>query len=333
MDNPVTTSVARAFHDSLTLSESERELYRRIAGGEFVHERTPELDRLLGLGLVIREPLQDGRYLPVPTGRIARRLLATESDVLEQSVARLAEIPALVADLRSMNPREAPQGDAVVQWLDGVDAVNEAIATAADAATTEILAAQPGERPRKVLEKSMFRDADALRRGVAMRTLYHVSARSNPAVRQRVDVMSPVGGQYRTRSAMFQRCVVIDRRWAVVGDHAEGRPPADGAYVFRSPAISAFIADAFDLEWTRAEEWYADGGEGDTVTTPIQRTILRELHSGQDQQQVAKLLGYSTKTVNTHLRRLCTRLELKTVYQLMAWWGSSAASAERELDD
>lgn len=34
----------------------------------------------------------------------------------------------------------------------------------------------------------MFRDADALQRGVAMRTLHHVSARSNPAVWQRVDV-------------------------------------------------------------------------------------------------------------------------------------------------
>lgn len=332
MHNSDTTSAAHAFHDSLTLSESERHLYRRIARAELVPERTPELDRLLGLGLIIREPLQDGRYLRVPVSRVVQRLFAAESSALEQSVARLAQIPDLAAELRSVHPHEAPQGDTGVQWLDGVDAANEAIATAADAATTEILAAQPGERPRKVLEKSMFRDADALRRGVAMRTLYHVSARSNPAVRQRVDVMNPLGGQYRTRTAMFQRCVVIDRRWAMVGDHAEGRPPVAGAYVFRSPAVCAFIADAFDLEWTRGEEWYDDAGEGDTVTTPIQRTILRALHDGQAQQQVATQLGYSTKTINTHLRRLCADLDLQTVYQLMAWWGSPAASVERELD-
>ncbi|MFD9863495.1 helix-turn-helix transcriptional regulator [Streptomyces alboflavus] len=332
MDNPVVTSTAQALHDSLAMSERERELYQHIADGGLVHRRTPELDKLLALGLVIREPLQEGRYLLVPVGRVARRLLKTESDALGQSVARIAEIPALIADLRSMNPRDEPRGETAVQWLDGVDAVNEAIATAVDAATTEILAAQPGERPRTVLEKSMYRDADALRRGVAMRTLYHVSARSNPAVRQRVDIMSPLGGLYRTRSAMFMRCVVMDRRFAVVADHAEGRVVTAGGYVVRSPAVCAFIADYVELEWARAEDWYTDAPESGTVTTQIQRTILRMLHSGHDQQQAASLLGYSTKTVNTQLRRLCARLELKTVYQLMAWWGSAAASAERELD-
>ncbi|TGB14396.1 helix-turn-helix domain-containing protein [Streptomyces sp. MZ04] len=333
MEKPGASSTPYFAQDSLTLTDGDRELYRRIAGGEHVTERMPELDRLLALGLIIREPLQVGRYLPVPLERAERRLLASEREALEQSVDRLGELPSLFEDLRSLSPRLNEQAaNADVQWLAGVDAVNEAISNAADEASVEMLAAQPGERPRNELQKSMSRDAEALRRGVGMRTLYHVSARSNPAVRQRVDVMDPLGGQYRTRGQMFMRCVVIDRKFAVVEDHADGRPASDGGYVFRSPAICAYIADAFDLEWTRAEEWYTEAAEQETVTTQIQRTILRELCVGQDQQQIAKQLGYSSKTINVHLHNLRKRLDFQTLYQVVHWWASPAASLERELD-
>lgn len=320
-------------HDTFTLNDGERELYQRIAAGEHVTERVPELDRLLTLGLVIREPLQVGRYLPVPLERAAWRLLSSEREALEQSVARVAELPSLISDLRSLHPRLSEQAaGADVQWLNGVDAVNEAISNAADEASIEMLAAQPGERPRNELQKSMSRDADALRRGVGMRTLYHVSARTNPAVRQRVDIMDPLGGRFRTRGQMFMRCVVIDRKFAVVADHAEGRPASEGGYVFRSPAVCAYLADAFDLEWTRAEEWYTEAAEQETVTTQIQRTILRELCTGGDQQQIAKQLGYSSKTINVHLHNLRKRLDFQTLYQVVHWWASPAAGRERELD-
>ncbi|MEV0438991.1 hypothetical protein AB0I84_07795 [Streptomyces spectabilis] len=332
MDNEAVTSAAHALHGSLTLTDGDRTLYRHIADGGFIEKRTPELDKLLALGLIIREPLQEGRYLTVPVEHVTERVFTAESEALQQSVARLAEVPELLADLRTMQSREAPRGETAVQWLEGVDAVNEAIATEVDAANTEILAAQPGERPRTVLKKSMYRDADALRRGVVMRTLYHASARSNGAVRERVAVMAPLGGVYRTRNAMFMRCVVIDRRVAVIADHAKERPVSAGGYVIRSSAVAAFIANAFDLEWARAEPWYTEVPEQGSMTTPLQRTLLRMLFNGQDQQQAASALGYSTKTVNKQLRALCLDLGFKTVYQLMAWWGSPAASSERELD-
>ncbi|MEV8413122.1 LuxR C-terminal-related transcriptional regulator [Streptomyces niveus] len=218
-------------------------------------------------------------------------------------------------------------------YIAGLDAANRQIGEAAEGAR-ELLAAQPGLRTRRHLADAVNRDLNALARGVSIRTLYHVSARTNPDVRERVAIMGPKGALFRTLARPFLRALVFDRKIAFFSDHLEGRPDSAGVWMVRDSAVCAYLAESFEQEWILGQEWHAPerpGGvtAGSAVSTQLQRSILRALVSGQDQQQIATALGYSSRTINVHLTNLRTELGYETVYQLIHWW---ATSPERDLD-
>ncbi|MFJ7208208.1 LuxR C-terminal-related transcriptional regulator [Streptomyces sp. NPDC098789] len=315
-------------------SESDLRIYQLIAAGEPLGEQSmPAVERLLAMALIIPEPFQSSGFMVVDPDQVEARLRAAAHRQLEQL---LGGIPSLVAELqaRQVSGIEARAG-AVSVFVEGVDAVNGAIAQAVDGAQREILSSQPGPRPRAVLQLSVDRDRNAVERGVDLRVLYSASSRANRATGERVTDLSAIGAEFRTLSGRFLRAIVVDRELAIVEDSADGRPSAEGAYVVRDRAAVGYIAESFALDWERAIEWHSVDPlvpPGQAITTPLQRTVLNGLRSGQDQQQIAKSLGYSGKTVGTALGDLRTKLGLRTVYQLMVWWMGPEGLAEQELD-
>ncbi|WP_405796074.1 LuxR C-terminal-related transcriptional regulator [Streptomyces sp. NBC_01506] len=317
--------------DSILPPES-RALYARLVAGETVRSPDePGMAPLLALGAVLAEPL--GGHVPVSLDRLERRLRASVQGELARTAARLEEIPAVLGELRSHQPSMVESLRAGSQYIFGVRAANRQIGESAEEAR-ELLAAQPGHRTRFVLTEAYNRDLAALSRGVRFRTLYHVSARTNPLVRERVAVMGPKGALFRTLARPFMRMLVFDRKVAFFSDHLDGRPDSAGAWMVRDPAVCAHLAEAFEKEWTLGQEWHtserpAEVTAGSAVSTQLQRTILRALVAGQDQQQIATALGYSSRTINVHLTNLRTELGYATVYQLVHWW---ATSPEQDLD-
>lgn len=313
----------------LLLPVEARELYARLSAGESVEPGAPGLDVLRRRGLAVTDPLS-GLFTVVSLDHAEQRLRKSVADALADTVQLFTELPYVLQDLRARRPDgpvTGPFGSAV--FVEGTDAVNRLISAASDTAREEVLSAQPGPRPRRTLMLTEDRDAKMLERGTAVRTLYHASSRANPAVHDRIRVMTPKGGRFRTLASPFLLMIIFDRRLAFLVDSLEGRPPQAGAWQVRDPAVCAFLADVFEQQWNRADDWFNPApADEDVVTTPLQRAILRELCAGHDQQQIAKALGYSARTVNAHLTDLRTRLGFRTVYQLAHWW---ATSPEREL--
>lgn len=305
-----------------------RELYTRLAAGEAVEEDEPGLGRLLELGLVIAEPFSG--YVAVDLDRAEQRLRVSVHQDLTRSVALLTELPDLLEDLRARRSKDTAAATTSSVFLEGVNAANRQIAEATHNARREVLAAQPGVRSRRILDLSLDRDLAVLARGVALDTLYHPSARTNPDLRERVGVMRPKGARFRTLARPFLRLIVIDRKIAFFADDLDSRPAYEGAWMVRDPAVCAHLATVFAQQWDHAEEW-ADPGQraGNVVSTRLQRSILRELAAGQDQQQIAKSLGYSRRTIHARLTELRAELGYDTLYQLIHWW---ATTPERELD-
>ncbi len=316
---------------SSTLSETELCVYGLIAEGEPIRKRdATTAERLATAGLIIRDAFQPSGYAAVDLDEIEGRLRTSVQQQLEGAARQLAEIPGFVSQLRSCRT-DRPRGAGMSSlWIEGKEAVNAAIASAVDGARHELLTAQPGPRPRKVIDLSTDRDRSAVERGCAMRTLYSTSTRSNPGAIDRVNLLTALGAQFRTLTKPFMRLVLVDRQYAIIEDHADGRPSFDGAYLVRDRAACGYFAAAFDVDWQIGLDWHsAEPTQQPTITTPLQRTILRALCAGKDQQQIAKTLGYSAKTINLALSDLRTKLELGTVYQLVAWWMSPDAAAER----
>ncbi|MFF4455012.1 LuxR C-terminal-related transcriptional regulator [Streptomyces goshikiensis] len=318
------------------LTGAEVYVYGQIAEGlAIADDAQPTIERLREAGLILQDPFQPSGWVAVPFGEVETRLREIVQQQLELTTQQLAEIPLLVEQLRACHPMRARGGDGIAQWVDGKEAVNAAIALAVDSARHELLTAQPGPRPKRVISLSTDRDKDAVERGVVVRTLYSASSRSNPAAVERVNLLTAAGAAFRTLPRAFMRLIMVDREIAIIEDHADGRPSFEGAYLVRDRAVCGFFAAAFEIEWRLGLDWHSEEPttqQRSTVTTPLQRTILRELCAGKDQQQIAKILGYSAKTVNTALSDLRTRLGVATVYQVVAWWAGPEGAAEQAID-
>ena len=92
---------------------------------------------------------------------------------------------------------------------------------------------------------------------------------------------------------------------------------AEGDAVF-SPRLAGFVLDAF-----------ADQGPGPGATptfdpefdqlTPRERQVLRLIARGYAYKEIARELGISAKTVESHVSAVLRKLQLTNRYQLTNW--------------
>jgi DNA-binding NarL/FixJ family response regulator len=86
----------------------------------------------------------------------------------------------------------------------------------------------------------------------------------------------------------------------------------DGDAVF-SPRLAGFVLDAFaDVAPAQADP------ELDQLT-PREREVLRLIARGYAYKEVARDLGISTKTVETHVSSVLRKLQLSSRHQLARW--------------
>lgn len=329
-----TTSPSR---DPLELSPEVREVYRQILRGQSVPAELPGLAELLRLGLVFTDPERPDSHCAVDPYRAGRRLLRHARLQMKETADFLAAIPDFFDDLEGdfRAARVASMAGVTVENLMGGEVINARIAELLGRAKKELLTAQPnGPRSPDELEVSIGRDTDALARGVAMKTLYHANARTGGPTRQWVDVMTSRGAQVRTLEKPFMRAIIIDREHAFIEDfhhrpNDEAEPDMKRACLIHDPVVCSFVAEVFLRDFRRADPWYGKPSDEGTVTTPIQRSILRDMCEGKDQRQAGDRHGISERTVNKHLADLRKRLNFDTQAQLIYWW---ALSPERDLD-
>ncbi|MGH2718643.1 MAG: response regulator [Actinomycetota bacterium] len=91
----------------------------------------------------------------------------------------------------------------------------------------------------------------------------------------------------------------------------------DGDAVF-SPRLAGFVLDAFAGGPAGAEVMGAADPELDQLT-PRERDVLRLIARGYAYKQVARNLGISIKTVETHVSAVLRKLQLSSRYQLTRW--------------
>jgi DNA-binding NarL/FixJ family response regulator len=86
----------------------------------------------------------------------------------------------------------------------------------------------------------------------------------------------------------------------------------DGDAVF-SPRLAGFVLDAFGGELAGPVDPELD------LLTPREREVLRLIARGFAYKQVARKLGISIKTVETHVSAVLRKLQLSSRYELTRW--------------
>ncbi|WP_031080583.1 helix-turn-helix transcriptional regulator [Streptomyces sp. NRRL S-118] len=322
------------------LSAAARALYARITRGEPAgHADGAALDELVDWHLVAVDP--DGARAPIALDpqEAGRRRLDDELRDMAARAARTAAIPALADELGVHFERAKWRSGSSSEFLAEPEQVDARIGEAVGGAETELWTARP-RRPRspELIESTMAHEAEALARGVHVRTLCHDSERDDPRTRAWVTAMTAQGGRFRTLAAPFQQCVVVDRRQAFIPDHVVNSSPSHAAWHVVDRALVAYIAEGFAEAWRRADIWHGDPepgrpDDGGSGLTRRQREILMDTAAGIDQRITARRLGIGLRTLSKELGDLRARWGVSTLAALSYQWALSAERQQPHHDD
>lgn len=319
------------------LSRQARELYARITRGDVVTAAAADegpLEELRSCQLVTADPDQPDLLVPLDPQEAGRRYLQAGLQDLADRAQRMAAIPDAADELAVHYERARQHSDEGFEFLPEPELVNARIEVAIRRAECELLTAQPGgPRTRKMLDIALDRDAEALQRGVTVRTLYRDSVRDDRVTRTWATLMTQKGSQFRTLASPFQRCIIVDRRQAFISDYAPGAHP-NSAWHVRGQAMVGFVVAVFEDAWRRADVWSGDPRTVDvaagTRTTRLQREILRDTAAGIEQRVTAKRLGVSLRSLSNEIRTLREMWAVQTLPELTYQW---ALCPERLIDE
>ncbi|MFD7597619.1 LuxR C-terminal-related transcriptional regulator [Kitasatospora sp. NPDC059812] len=274
------------------------------------------LDRLADLQLLRASREAPGVLLPVSPAlglelilhRQEQELLRRQQE-LEIGKAAAARAIAEYADLRPNTPAET------AERLVGLDAIQAKLEILAQEVTGECLSVMPGgAQSRASLDASRPLDEAAMRRGVALLTLYQDSVRHDPATLAYARWMTEESGLVRTCPTLPPRMLIFDRQVAVVPiDPAHTRL---GALCTREPGIVASLVALFERTWQAAVPLGADRRK-DTGTglSATEQELLRLLASGLTDETAGRSLGLSARSVRRQMAGLMERLDASSRFE------------------
>ncbi|WP_327593210.1 helix-turn-helix transcriptional regulator [Streptomyces chartreusis] len=258
-------------------------------------------------------------------GQTSRRLAAPASNSAEPQkffrgmVEHLAELSRLadehVCRLNSTLPEDSGQRSDI-RYIHGLTDISEAINEALSGATREILTAQPdGSRPSGVLKDALESVRRHISAGVAMRTLYQHSTRFDEATKEYVREVTRLGASVRTLDEFFDRLVIVDDVAFIAAN--EDRTSAAAV---REPAVVRFLRDTFDRSWDRAQPFpfvpHHAAKAADEVIPAIRTSIKRLLIEGYPDKQIARRLGISERSLQTHIASMKQELGARNRLQM-----------------
>ncbi len=267
------------------------------------------LDLLVGIGL-LHFDTRSHRYYPVDPlsvqAQVVVPLTQHGSDLLTES-ARWSTAFAEAAHVFRSSPHATASP---ITEIHGIDKINAFIDTALGDCREELLTAQPHlKRPPRAQD----RDIRALERGVRMRTLYQHSARHNPATREYVAEIVPLGADVRTLDEFFRRLIVFDRQLALIPATEDRRV----AIAINDKSLVSYLVDIFDRAWERGMPFTLAGREAERrIASDVRGMTLRLLAEGHSDAASAKRLGVSTRTYAGYIAALKEEYGVQTRFQL-----------------
>lgn len=280
------------------------------------HEVRAAVTELTSLALLRNSPTNARTLLPVPPDAGLASLLARmQADLvarqhqLDNGRTALATLITEYVELQTRSERTT------VEELVGVGEVRDRLKVLAVQTRSEVLelVPDPVQHP-DTLEASKPLDAALLERGVRMCTVYQSSIRNDPMSVAYIEWLSGLGGRVRTAPTLPLRLIIVDRTTALVpidpGDSSAGATVLTG-----TGAVSAMCA-LFEQIWVTATPLGLPHPQDAQGLGPDEREVLRMLADGETDEQIARRLGVSTRTVGRKASELMRRLGTRSRFQM-----------------
>ena len=152
--------------------------------------------------------------------------------------------------------------------------------------------------------------------GAEVRVLGQDKVRADPAGGRSLRALAGCGVQVATVPVIPPAIVIADRRAALM---VLGEPPdgdAEGAFLLHDLEIAGFLASTIDSFWAMALSLHDSGAASKGGLSPADQALLRLLAQGKTQQEAARSLNLSVRTVSRRIADL--KQELKADSPLQA---------------
>jgi sugar-specific transcriptional regulator TrmB len=276
-------------------------------------QRRKALDLLTALGL-LRLDERARRFHPIDPSAASDQLVVPLAQRGSELLAESARWNDTFGRLGQVYRGSSLSMQREITEVHGFEDINKYIDTQLNDCRTELLTAQPyGKRRATTLAQAEPRDVQALKRGVAMRTLYQHSARHSPATREYVVEVVALGAEVRTSDEFFNRLLIFDRRTALI----PGTENRAVAVAIHDKSVVAYLVDIFNRAWERALPFTVEEmAVARTVAAETRAMTLRMLVEGHSDAASAKRLGVSARTYASYIAALKEEYGVQTRFQL-----------------
>ncbi|MGW7429062.1 helix-turn-helix transcriptional regulator [Streptomyces sp. NPDC054861] len=283
--------------DGLALSAEDRERCR----GE-----------LATLGLIEQPPTAAGPHTPavVDPDIALVRLLQCERERLENRLAETSRAQSTLATLAGtfLRAGTAPDSEVEVEIVADPDRVRHELAGLTDSVRYAVHSMHTGSVRREDMADELERDRHRLARGVRLRAMYSRRISSVPEMIQHLEVRSALGVEIRLSPVVPMNMVLADENFAMLP--TDPHAPGSATILARGPGLVRSYLALYDYCWHAAtrygdEEAPERGGDG---LSEQQRAALHMLASGIKDEQIAKNLGVSLRTVSRLLSEVMHEL-------------------------
>ncbi|WP_030018077.1 helix-turn-helix domain-containing protein [Streptomyces monomycini] len=275
-----------------------------------------QLARLSELALV-RPVADDPERLRAVSPKIGMKVLLAERQAALAAAQQQLENARYAAEkIIAEFSQVQDSGDGEIEKLYHLDEIRERIRLLCSEVRKEVMAFTPdGAQTAANMETAKPQDAELLRRGVKMRTLYLDSLRNNPPTIAYANWLAEKGGQVRTVPSLPIRMLIMDRTTALIPVTRDDS--SVGAVVLRGDGILAALCGLFESTWERAAPLGSNKAQerDERGLTSAEAEVLKLLAKGHTDELIAKRVGVSSRTVRRIAADVMEKLDARSRFQ------------------
>jgi DNA-binding CsgD family transcriptional regulator len=228
------------------------------------------------------------------------------NDEIRQVLAARATVPSLKDTAQQADTLDCSPN---VERVSGSEQILKRIEDLAFFCHEESLALWPSSIPvENAPELARPLDLRALRRGIALQSVYHRKCLENPDTAANLRELVGLGADVRVTESEIDWLLVYDRTVAVVPADPGRRERA--ALLVREPGLVAQLVTHFRGIWDAAGDTidYLDVEASDSMLTENERLVLEALATADKDEAAARQMGVSVRTFRRYVADLMMRL-------------------------
>ncbi|MDH6130396.1 LuxR C-terminal-related transcriptional regulator [Kitasatospora sp. GP82] len=168
-----------------------------------------------------------------------------------------------------------------------------------------------GGHSASALADVLLRELSPIGRQARTRIVYQHPARFHRHTQNQAHEASTTGSEIRTTGELCGLMLVIDQEVAFLPDQEH----PEGVVMVRQPSVVGYLADAFEVLWSRSTPFRSGPAAARTVSDETRSTMLRLLADGLKDEVIARRLGLSLRTCRRHISELYRHLGADSRFQ------------------